>query len=718
MRLAGLIIAVGLFASPVTGRAACPKDAIPGAIAARIDRGAMGLLQGVLAAQLPSEIPVPQMPYTVMTCPSGFDNTVITPLSGTIHVTLRSIAVRLTSGAVEVDGTGDVEMVSELQMQLCAMPDATCPATLSAHGIEFHGRIEPSVSSCQPSLPVTVADVIVDPYSTAVQLDQCGLYDEVFQVVYDWLRTLILDLVTTKIEDALRTELPLFMETTVMGVVANGVELYGIRFDTAPEAIGIDPSAIVARFAANATPVAGVAPCLPPDSAIPNEATDQPAPVPSGGSMLQVALSQPFTERTVRAAWLSGWLCFDTRDYDLNLSEALAPLAPGATLSSTLVVAEPPAVDLSGSVDNHVKVSAEALFADVTLTAPGAPAAHIYAQMAATFGGRVSMDQSTQALTLEMTEVDTSALRVQAAAGAELIFSPATLQGVLQNFVLPTYAEKIGPLAISSGLFVTSAAAVRLAAITVRPDSVQANLDLWPIDRTDHVPPHTLVSKPPRQPSPARVSFEVASVDESTPPAFMRHEVLLDGVATTAAPTGGTLIVVSGVAPGSHLLVVTAIDLNDNRDPSPIKVHLVVDGTPPVLQIEQSPKGILSEGDTVIAFSAVDDLTPAALLVARFSVGVIQKNGGVDLPLFAGDLGRSRSLTLASASLPEDEVIRVTIFAADAAGNESEAVAAFGVDRHSTFSCAAARSPAAFLGLAAFLLALARARRAAGRRPA
>jgi hypothetical protein len=78
-----------------------------------------------------------------------------------------------------------------------------------------------------------------------------------------------------------------------------------------------------------------------------------------------------------------------------------------------------------------------------------------------------------------------------------------------------------------------------------------------------------------------------------------------------------------------------------------------------------------------------------------------------------GELGPDRQLVL--EDLPEDQIIRVTIFARDEAGNEGKTAVAFAVDRQATFACSSgvSGSPAA---LTVLLLAATRYRRRRERR--
>jgi MYXO-CTERM domain-containing protein len=704
-----VVLAIATLFLPFAGaRAECPKNAIKSAMTARMDSSALGVLEDVLISRMPTSIPVPNTPYTLMTCPDGFDDTVITPLSGDIGIKINSLKVKLVDGAIEVDGDLDTDTTSMLEIQLCALPDATCPGTVSAQGIKVHARIEPTVNACQPSLPVTVAEVTVDPYAATVQLESCGLYSDTFALIYDWFRDTVLALLTDAVESALRESMPALIEGTVTQMLTDGVDVYGLHFRAAAESIAVSSDGIIVRFAANAAPAAGVASCLPPGATLPEEVANAAAPVPTGGSMLAVTLSHPFLQRSVRAAWLSGWLCFDTRTYGLNLGELLEPLAPGASLDATLVVAEPPVVELSATKTNQVQISSGALAANIAIGVPDNPTANVLARMTATLGGRMLLDDAEQALMVQVTDVASTGLIVQATDDVGLIFSQATLDGVIHNFLLPAYVDNMGPLALTSGLFMIAPIAVRLDDVDIRDTFVQANIDLWGIDKNDHVAPHTIISALPPSPSPSKIELHVASIDDKTPAEFMRHAVLIDGVAT-GVPRSGETLVLTGVKGGFRQITVIAVDVNDNVDPKPIEMTVRVDDLQPVISIMEAPDGVTTEAQTIIDFVVVDDVTPDPSLAVRFEVGRIVPGGAVDELLYAGTLGQDRQLVL--EDLPEDQIIRVTIFAKDEAGNEGKTAVAFAVDRNATFACSSgARSYPAALAII-LLAALGRYRR-------
>ncbi len=681
------LLAVSL---PHVAHATCPSGAIPQALKARLDAQALPLVTGLLVDNLPTQMDMPLGSYVLAECPDGFDDNILTIKSGTIDMLFSDLTVTLVNGALEVDGILDATANGDMAFQLCAMPDTECPGKLTTTNIKIHGRMEPTVAACVTAMPLTVVEITVDPYATTMQLNGCGLYDEITQGVYDWYRDTVVEMLVTQVEAALRDELPLFLADTIDGLLADGFEMYGLRFAALPDGISIDKNAIEVSFTANVTPAAGQAACVPAEASLPEENASVRAPTPPADGLLTMTMSQPFVQRGVRAAWLSGWLCFNTVDYSLDLGEYLDPIAPGAMLRAALAVTEPPTVNLGQSGDAYVQVSSEALSVEVNIEVPGAAApAQMLALASAELAGEVRLDQALQALTLEILDVTSPGLSLQASEDANLVFSEGTLRGIMDKLLMPAFAANIGPLPLTSGLFVTAPVAVRLDHMAVFPSHVQASIDMCAIDHTDRVSPSTLISRLPPSPARASSTFMVASTDDRTPNDFMRHRVLVDGQLVQAFASGD-VIALDNLSGGDHQVRVIAIDLNDNEDPTPVELTVHVDAVLPVVTVLEAPYGVSRAATTTLKVAAVDDETPASQLQLWFTAGVWHDDGSPDGSVIAGSVGDvAADGSIELTSLPENKIVRVTVFAMDAAGNVGSSSASFGVDHDATFNCQA-----------------------------
>ena len=78
--------------------------------------------------------------------------------------------------------------------------------------------------------------------------------------------------------------------------------------------------------------------------------------VPLSNTMVSVGVTKPLLDRAIGAAWLAGKLCFDSRDYDLDLGEKVAPVIPDAELQFTLAPSLLPTLFLSDSGDALLNV--------------------------------------------------------------------------------------------------------------------------------------------------------------------------------------------------------------------------------------------------------------------------------------------------------------------------------------------------------------------------
>ncbi len=689
-------VAASMFAGAATpAYAICPAELIPNAMYGRIDATAVALLEPLLVDMVPPQFAVPPAAYTLMECYEPFEDTTVTPRNGLVNLTVQHTALALRDGAVELDMTLRAGGEADLALQICALPNADCHAAIAADVITVHARVEPSVSDCALHLPVTVLDIRVDPYATMVRVTDCGLYDDIWYLVYDWFRDTIINLVVDEIRAAMLTELPAWVETFTSDFVAQELTLMGLRLNAAIAGVWVDPSAVTMALAANVTPTAGAAACVPAGSNLSPQAPAMSVPA-LGSAQLAVAGSQPFLERALQAAWLGGLLCFDSAALGLDLGAALDALAPGATLDAKVRMVDAPRLAIA---QQGVELTAKHLEADLTLTSSGGEPTFLKASAGATLSAALAIDHAQRALTLAFTSLRSSGLSLDYQSGA-LTFSQAAVTRLIENTVLPAFADNLGPLPVSTSLLVTAPVAFDLENVATMPEHLRADLRLWPIDPTDDVPPVTVVVQPPDLPSAADLTFDVASVDDRTPLAFMRHQVIVDGV-WEDAPRAGTSILVTGLRGGEHHLRLAAVDLNDNMDATPLTLTVWVDDQAPEVAITRAPVGFFEETSAIIEVAVADDWTPKARLSLRYTAGVIQRAAAPDRVITSGVMHGSR-VTL--SELPEDEVIRVTITATDEAGNSADTSVAFVMSGKPSFDCAAAGAEVNLVVMLALLL--------------
>ncbi len=683
MRALGLLV-VAL--APALAQAACPAGAVTNAVHARLSDEALKMLTGPLIASIPGSVEVPEETVVLFECPEYFDDTTLTPLNGEIQITLKSANVWFEPGGVVFTATADISAAADLDVIVCALPDALCPATLLAEDVVLTARVDPEVNACSATFPVALMEVELDPADVTIDLGDCGLYDEAFDFTYDVFGELMVGLAIDEMEDMVTEALPGWLEGITAGLLADGFEVAGMKLTVAPETIDVQPSGIKMSFTADARPLE-VADCLPSGVSLPSEPSGGPAPILTGAP-LSVAAAQPFVQRVLRAAWLAGWLCFDSRAFGLDLGESLADLFGEATLDFVVAAETPPKLTLlassADSPEATARLDVETIAAEVELVLGEAEPNVATAELEASLWGEFDVDLALRALTFAPTSVETTGTVVNVE-DASLGFSEESLQGFIENMAMPLFAQEVGRVPLTSSLMVTAPVALSLQAVSTTTSHVRADFFLVPIDGSDEEAPVTRITTLPPMPSPSDVVLEMSSIDDRTPAPLLRHWVRVDGV-VEEAPRSGERLVLTGLSQGIHEVELAAVDLSDNTDATPLTLAVVVDGEAPLVVIDSAPLGVFEDEVAEVHFSAKDDTTPARDLAYRYTVGLVSRQNEPDELLFSGELEKP-ALTL--GSLPDDALVRVTVYATDAAGNEGWAVSAFYVDRTPSLGCRA-----------------------------
>jgi hypothetical protein len=422
--------------------------------------------------------------------------------------------------------------------------------------------------------------------------------------------------------------------------------------------------------------------------------------------MLSISASEAFVQRAIRSAWLAGWMCFDTRDYDLGLGAYLGDMMPDAFLEATLVPQSPPSVRLSPTIATEpVEITLDEVYSQLAIGSASLATSYVDIHGGARFGGALAMDRSVQNLVLSLMSVQSRPLTISAP-GAELLFSEPAIANLLDNAVMPAFRDTLSAFPLTTSLFLSTPVAARLVEVAVDDGThLRAEMEIIAVDPDDHVPPVTVVTREPPRPSPPDVAVSVASGDDVTPREFLRHRVLIDGVPAPGEDLTGDELLITDVPGGPHTLTLAAVDLTGNLDETPVSLDVLVDDTSPTVTVDEAPTGLIAEDQATLRYTARDDITPPGRLRLRYTASLIQ-TVGPDLPLYAGDLAPGEDLRL--TDLPEDSVVRVTVFAVDEAGNEGKEEVAFAVNVNPTFSCRALPGS----GLAALVaIALLRSRR-------
>jgi hypothetical protein len=668
---------------PRAALATCPAGMVPEAMEARLSEEALQLLKGPLAQMVPESFDLPVMSKTLVEGGMGFDPTTVTLLNGVAHVDVKAFSIDLDNGGIILDITADITGDADVDLVLTGLPDAVCTATVAASAAQVHARVAPTATSCELDFPFTALDTTVNPEAVQLQIGGCELYGEAATLIYDYLRQVIVDYVLEQIRAFVEETVPGWLTSFSSELLTDGVVLARMRWQISPTAVVVKPAAIELTFSGGVTSELGPADCLPRGAQMPSLPAAEPGkPSLASSALMSIAASRPFVSRATQAAWLAGWLCFDSRDYDLDMSAATAEFLPGVTLDFDIVAETPPSVAFDGAY-GVVDIIVNALNAELFAGGDTSIATTTFGTM---LEAKVDVDPETQAVMLAPTGVHTTNVILDFEGDTNILLTQERLTGFFDNFALPLFASAIGAIPVTSGMFVGGPAAIALEDLRITETHLIADLDLWPVNLDDVARPVTVIDEWPRLASPNDVRLVMGSIDDLTPARFLRHVLVIDGAAEEA-PYVGTTIEVSGLEDGTHLISLAALDLTDNRDATPVVIELVVDDHQPVVEIITDPMGVSESGEVTVEVSASDDRTASRDLALRYVASLVSRTDEPDQPLEAGRITPGKALAL--TNLPDGSLVRIVVFAKDEAGNESSAESAVAVLLTPTFGCTA-----------------------------
>lgn len=701
-----LVLAIAALFVTQRAEAQCPSGVVSRAIGARIDAALADSMLSTLVADFPSEIALPESTFGVFECPSFLDNTTITPRNGQIDLTVNSTEVWIENGNIALRTNIDVSASADLDMIICAAPDAICPATFSTQQLAIEAHIHPDVVECRPDISVEDLVIEVDTESTTVELAECGLYGSVANLAYGWFEESIINLVVDRVSELVIQQAPSIVSSFSDELLAGGVDALGFHVDVALEQILVREKDLIVTLGAavEATePPFACAPDVPPIAV--TSAELPPTPLDRGD--VSVAINKPFVDHIVDMAWRQGWLCLDTRDLELiDLSAPLQLLAPDAQMHALVTTPGRPSASFRPFTDgSELSIEVPSLSVDVSIGLTGGVASMISVNGDAVVRGAVQLDPIDRSLMVVPLSITSEGLNVSTSSGP-IVLSEEGIEGVVRYTIMPLLEDNLAPLTLLGGLIAEAPVAISLDHLQATTDEIAVAIDIHQVDPNDREPPETILLQGPTTPTPTRAKFQMSSIDNSPPYRQLRHQVTLDGIAEEELRNGRN-IVLSGLTAGPHRVTLAAVDLNGNMDPEPVIVDLIVDDTPPTIELIDAPRGIIRDDEVVIAHRTSDDLSPTHAIRVDYRVGIVAKTAAPDLIIQRGSVLPGEPLVV--AGLAEDEVFRVQLTAIDEAGNETTVETGFGVNVEPTWSCAAL--PGSWMSLLGLFLLLRRRRR-------
>ncbi|MEK7704776.1 MAG: hypothetical protein AAB426_07430 [Myxococcota bacterium] len=686
-----VLLTLTAVAVPLYGaHAQCLDGALRGAASVRVENAVGDRLQGVVSDAISRTIVLPPDTFSAVECPAG----------GTIAVTIKGGEALLTASTPQVEFVASTVMLHSLlsidataaiDVAVCGDAPASCQAHLTAQRVKFSAQASASADDCAPSLSVLEMGLIADPYRTAVTITGCGALGDDLTLVANALQVQLLDLLEREVASRAPERITKALDGLAGNFFSTQVESSDMRLDVAVERLRIDAGAMQTDFSIAVTPTVPAASCLPPGTILPPVAPAVPPGPFAQSTSISGVFSQQFLQQLINVAWYVGAFCFTNDELGPSVDRYLGNVFPGLTATASLVPTAAPEIAISGNgVTTTLAIHLPRALVDVIATFPGEESSRWVAQIATTLTLEVVLDPTLRVLTLKPIAATLDDLELLTAEGSPRLDANG-LARLIETVAIPQFLDNAAVIPLGGDILAACGLMVRLVNVGSTPGSARLDLDVWPIDHTDQVAPTTSVASDMPAVAAAKFSVDVASIDDATPEEFIRHWVTIDGT-QESSPRSGSRMFFGPLAAGLHQVRIRAVDASGNEDVLGIAATVAVDDQPPLVAIDEAPRGEVRKNDVLIRFSAIDDRSPKPALTYRYTVGLVADDLRRDEPLDAGALDAGGTLSL--RDVPNAAKVRVTVFARDAVGNEGLSDATFRVTRDtSPFSCQAACGP-------------------------
>ncbi|MEM6532269.1 MAG: hypothetical protein AAF654_06575, partial [Myxococcota bacterium] len=457
-----LVFGVALLASPITAGAVCPENVVNSALSARVRGDQIQTLVTAAIEQVPESVAIPEEPFELFGC-SFLGDSVVTPRNGTVNLDLAESDVWLEAGRIGLAARFSVDALVGLDLELCGI-GASCNANLSGEEITVDALIRVDVNQCEPDVAFERLDIQVASQNLQLDVDQCGLASSIINGLYSWFENQILTYVTDQLDTILSDLAPSTIDSIIQSVSTEGIETSGIAVRVAPELVRVDRDEIAITLGAAIDTVA------PPQRCAPGGQSVLPPPVPmpefptaDGGTAF--AISRTFVNYLIDIAWRQGWLCIDTRDYNLDLGAVLEELAPGVDISAQVRAPIRPSVDLAGfNAGGEIRLELPSVRIELSIRLPNVRPSIIVVETRASATALLSLDPIDQSVQIIPRDLEVDRLDIETASGP-LLLSEAGIRGTIETVLLPLFEEELAPLTLIGGVFSVAGVVVSLGDI-------------------------------------------------------------------------------------------------------------------------------------------------------------------------------------------------------------------------------------------------------------
>lgn len=475
-----------------------------------------------------------------------------------------------------------------------------------------------------------------------------------------------------------RDKVPLLVQDWLNEHLQTSRDVPPVRYVIRLDGVDTQASGIVARFGADVQPLQGGQPaCLQGATFAPPGSCKPVAQVPDGAvdAMFTASVSQGLINRTFDAIWRAGYLCIDSRTVDVPiLRQSLARLATalglpaGTNLWFRVRPLTVPQVNLTA--ESGMELVLHQFDLTLGIEPPGGPNGGFGVEADIAISVTPTIDAATNSIGLDLRHVQVTRLDVHERDGAiaALTLDPARVQRFISDVALPVMRGQLDKTQLSPSILNVQNYAIELKQLELSDGQLTTYVDAF--DRrtivADQVPPETrLLETPPAVVGPQVLTLRVAGTDATTPAALLRFRTRIDGGQWTDPQYGGRVDVVT--YGGTHRIEIAAVDLQDNTDPTPVVIDLVVDDVPPHLDITARPDALINNGRFSVAFVGSDDRTPTQNLTYTVELLRVPEEGGVPELVQSQDF--AAGTTSAQFAGLRAGVYKVRVIVRDAAGN-------------------------------------------------
>ena len=683
---------------------------------ARVSPAGLAALTDEALNRVPSVFPIERLDPTVASCPG--DDVVAHIPDTDVMLNIRALEIETDDGAIRASTTLDISVANTIQIENAnaCLGDAVCDLSANLErlsvAIELAAATDPSGGIAFHGASVEL-DLSAD--DLAIESEGCALGD-VATFLFDAFEEWALNLLTPRLEAMIGERLSGALSTLFAETVSLEVEVQGFAIAGTLDTLDFSRADGVTLEGSAAVTWSGEAIY---DDPAPMTAAPEGPPIASAlPGDFQIAVADRMVTDSLYQAWRGGLIRRLLADQALSIelagdgAVAALGLAPGTEVDLSFDLLQPPTATFGRAGADVAEVAIDQLHAVVVITAPSGNSSTVEIFVSGAVQAALTVNPELNGLVLDVQSLELRSVRIEGA-NEQFDLSAARLERLVAGTVMPMLGERLRGLPVAPGLNAIAGTFVHVRAVTSAGGWQRVGVDLVRPNPDDATPPDTSLRDPATLLSAGTAAFDVSGTDDDSPAALLRYVAWLDGAPLAEGEASSLTTVRFDVTGGEHTLEVAAVDLNDNRDPSPVAHTFTVDATPPTLDVTSAPSGIVAEASVAATWQASDpEGGPVQSRWVLREVGADSMATIIQESPFGADGG---ALEIGRGGLTPGALYELEIVVRDEAGNLTSETFGFALDGSAGCSVGAVGAPrpapVVLLGLLAAALLGSRRRR-------